>query len=126
MIYNKGYRPYTLNCKTMKYEEGYKEYSTMSNLDNRYVHHSDTKLLDKIEQGLSVMDGITFEDQKNVIIWGLHEYGYPPGLIHPRPNIMTTGAVTDKHMSRVMKENTAEYVFKAMYDRSIVFEFESE
>ena len=132
MLLDKGYIKHILNCKTMKFEiaKGH-TVSTMVNLDHRYFHNTDVNLLDKINKGKSVMDeDFTWEDRKGEICFGLHEAGKPSTLISPRPrirvlknNIILTEQ-NDDAMNIVLKEIEYEEIFKAMYDKSICFEFD--
>lgn len=49
MLLEKGYIKYILNSKTMKYEQVESHnISSMTNLDHRYFHNSDTNVLQKI------------------------------------------------------------------------------
>lgn len=135
-LLDNGYIKYVLNCKVMKFEipKGH-TISTMVNLDHRYVHKSNTKMLKKIEQGKSVMDDdFTWNDREKEIIFGLHEAGKPPTLIHPRPKIEIKKIVkeqvrimdetSDDSMNIVLSKIPFEDILKAMYDKSICFKFD--
>lgn len=132
MLLDKGYIKHILNCKTMKFEKAKGHIiSTMVNLDHIYIHKTDTNLLDKINNGKSVMDkDFTFEDRKGEICFGLHEKDKPPTLISPRPRIevkrikegkeVIENEQYDDSMNVVLKETPHEEIFKAMYDQNIV------
>ena len=114
MLIDKGYIKYIFNCKTMKYEiaKGH-VISTMQNLDYRYFHKSDI-------------------NKQNEICFGLNEYGKPATLISPRPRIKVKRTVNGKQsiqnelfddsMNIVLKNYSNEYIFNAMYDKSIIIE----
>lgn len=88
LLIDKGYEKYRLNPRTMQFEQTDKHlFSTMGDLDYRYIHKDDP-VLEKIKRGKKVTDDdFTREDRKNIIAFGLHEYGKPPTLINPRPKI---------------------------------------
>ena len=81
-------------------------FSTMSDLDIRYIK-------DKIE-----------------IVYGLHEHGKPPTLIFPRPNIKVlreegkTDEEFDDNMNICLQKETPKDIFKAMFDKSITFTYD--
>lgn len=131
---------YAFNAKEMKYYKP-KEHiiSTMVNLGHIYIHNSDANLLNKIEQGKSVMeDDFTWEDRKKEIVFGLREKDKPPTLISPRPRIKVKRFITinekqvevledekfDDSMNIVLSKIDFEKIFKAMYDKSICFDFD--
>ena len=67
-------------------------------------------------------------DFDNVIIFGLHEHKKPPTLITPRPHIkMWRGNVfceqLDDAMNHVLRVESSEDIFKAMFDKSIMFKY---
>lgn len=84
-LIKKGYIKYILDCKTGKYEiaKGH-TISTLVNLDHRYFHNTDKIILEKITKGETVFNtysskneliskaGISIEDRKGEIIFGLH------------------------------------------------------
>ena len=139
-LIDKGYGTYIFNCKDMKYQKANGHIiSTMVNLDHRYIHNTDTNLLDKINKRKSVMDeDFTWDDRKGEICFGLHEKDKPPTLISPRPRIRIQKTIiieskkvdivlTEMHddaMNIVLKEIEYEDIFKAMYDKSICFNFD--
>jgi hypothetical protein len=131
-LIDKGYGRYVLNCKEMKYQKANQHViSTMANLDHRYIHDTDVSLLEKINNGKSVMDNdFTWEDRKGEICFGLHEKDKPCTLISPRPKItilkndITLTEQNDDAMNIVLREIEHEEIFKAMYDKSICFEFD--
>jgi hypothetical protein len=131
-LIDKGYIMYVLDCKEMKYKKAKQHIiSTMVNLDHRYIHNSDTILLDKINKGKSVMDDdFTWDDRRNEICFGLREYGKPPTLISPRPRIRikTKDKILteqdDDAMNIVFLKIDYEDIFKAMYDKSIIFDLD--
>lgn len=139
-LIDKGYGMYAFDCKEMKYYKP-KTYilSSMVNLVHSYIHNSDFNLLDKINKGKSVMDkDFTWEDRKGEICFGLREAGKPPTLICPRPKIRIQKTIIkgsfkrdiiiteewDDAMNIVLKEIEYEDIFKAMFDKSICFEFD--
>lgn len=135
-LIGKGYIKHILNCKTMKFElaKGH-TISTMVNLDHRYIHETDKNLLDKIASGKSVMDkDFTWDDRKGEICFGLNEAYKPPTLCSPRPRIIVKRKKDDKtyyederlddSMNIVLKNKSFEEIFNAMFDTSIVFEFD--
>lgn len=140
MLINKGYIKHILNCKTMKYQVVNKHViSTMLNLDHRYIHENDKVLLNKIEQGKSVMDDdFTWEDRKGVICFGLHEVNKPPTLISPRPKIRVKREYYfngdkmiiiederfDDSMNLALINEEPEQIFKALFDSSVSFNYD--
>lgn len=68
------------------------------------------------------------EDGREVV-YGLSEYKKPPTLIYPRPRILkiVNGIVYDQMrddvMNHCMQKETPEDVLKAMFDKSILFEY---
>lgn len=78
------------------------------------------------------------EDFDNEIIWGLGEMKKPPTLLYPRPSIkvkryrkygedeyvMNEDQTRDDSMNLVLQKETPETIYKAMYDKSIVFEYD--
>lgn len=135
-LIDRGYIMFAFNAKDMKYYKPKTHIiSTIVNLGHIYIHNSDTNLLNKIEQGKSVMeDDFTLEDRKGEICFGLHEVGKPPTLISPRPRIevkrIREGKVVieneqfDDSMNIVLLKIDFEDILKAMYDNSICFEFD--
>lgn len=139
-LIDKGYGMFVLNCKEMKYNKPNQHIiSTMVNLDHRYIHNSDTNLLNKINEGKSVMEeDFTWDDRKGEICFGLHEMGKPPTLISPRPKIRIQKTImedsvkkdivitekNDDAMNIVLSKVDYEDIFKAMYNKSICFEFD--
>lgn len=130
-LIDNGYVKHILNCKTMKFEKTDKHIiSTMQNIDHRYFHNTDKNILQKIDDGKSVMEEyFTWDDRKGEICFGLHEFGKPPTLISPRPRIeikrFKDGQIIiedeqfDDAMNIVLKEICFDEIFKAMYDKSI-------
>lgn len=69
------------------------------------------------------------------IIWGLHEMNKPPTLISPRPNItvetkkdgkiIKINQLRDDAMNICLKEEKAEDIYKALFDKSIKFKYEN-
>lgn len=139
-LINKGYIMFAFNAKEMKYYKPKTHtISTMANLGHIYIHKSDANLLNKIEQGKSVMeDDFNWEDRKNEIVFGLHEGGKPPTLISPRPRIKIKRTITknsirkevviteqsDDAMNIVLSKVDPIIIYKAMYDNSICFDFD--
>ncbi len=76
---------------------------------------------------------------ENVIIWGLHEAGKPPTLIYPRPNITVIKnkrekdtlisrihtEVWDDSMNTCLQKETVEDIYKALFDKTIEFKYET-
>jgi hypothetical protein len=139
-LIDNGYIMFAFNAKEMKY---YKPkvhiISTMVNLGHSYIHNSDTNLLNKIEQGKSVMENdFTLEDRKKEIVFGLREKDKPSTLISPRPKIRVKKFITingkqieviedeafDNSMNIVLSKINFEDILKAMYDDSICFNFD--
>lgn len=139
MLIDKGFIKHILNCRTMKYELADKHImSTMVNLDHRYIHKSDKTLLDKIKQGKSIMDNdFTLDDRKGIVCFGFNEKGKPPTLINPRPKIsvkrereingekqmVIEDQQSDDSMNLVLSKENPEEIFKALFDDSIVFNY---
>lgn len=139
-LIDKGYICFAFNCKEMKYYKP-KSFviSTMQNLGHFYIHKTDEVLLQKIEQGKSVMDeDLPWSIRKGQIDFGLGEQGKPPTLIEPRPKIKVQKSIfidglkseitltewNDDAMNIVLSKIDFEQIFKAMYDNSICFEFD--
>jgi hypothetical protein len=65
------------------------------------------------------------------VFYGLNEYGKPPTLVSPRPNIrhitlsdnywIVRSEQEDDFMNIVLNRHTPQEVFEAMFDRSKVF-----
>lgn len=137
-LFSKGYKKYVLVMVNKKWT--FKPFtneivSSLSNLDYRYIHESDP-IIDKINNNTPITEGgITFEDRKGEICWGLNELGKPPVLIYPRPRIIVKRLDENGHeiyedqrrddsMFIAAKEKTNEEIFEAMFDRTIIFEFD--
>jgi hypothetical protein len=130
-LIEKGYIRFAFDAAKGKYYEP-KLYviSTMSNLGHLYIHESDVNLLSKIKEDKS----ITPEDRKNEITFGLHEKDRPPTLINPRPKIKITRTKEDNiiiedeqfddSMNIVLQKENFNQILKAMYDKSICFEYD--
>jgi hypothetical protein len=130
-LIEKGYIRFAFDAAKGKYYQP-KLYviSTMSNLGHLYIHESDVNLLSKIKEDKS----ITPEDRKNEIIFGLHEKDRPPTLIYPRPRIKVTRTKEDKliiedeqyddSMNIVLQKENFNQILKAMYNKSICFEYD--
>lgn len=136
-LLSRGYLKFGFDSESMKYFKP-KDHiiSTMVNLGYSYIHNSETELLNKIEQGKSVMDSdFTWEDRKNIIAIGLHEKDKPVTLISPRPRIRIKRK-DDKHleviedeklddsMNVVLSKIEFDRILEAMYDKSICFEID--
>ena len=135
-LIDKGYIMFAFNAKEIKY---YKPkihiISTMINLGHIYIHNSDTNLLNKIEQGKSVMDDdFTFEDRKEQIVIGLHEKNKPVTLISPRPRIEVKRLIEDKvcisnelyddNMNIILSNIDFEYILEAIYNKEIILKID--
>lgn len=83
------------------------------------------------------------EDSKgNKVTWGLNEHKKPPTLLHPRPKIILKrkyegkndiifeneieilSELYDDAMNFCLQKESHEEIFKAMFDKSIVFEYD--
>ena len=135
------------------YVKGRKEFSSMGSLANTYIHKDDKVLLGKIEQGLNFGEEegqISFKDRDKTITYGLREMHHPPTLIYPRPRInikrisnedtytieggkcieALAGSVVyfneerDSSMEVVMMNENYEDIYSAMFDKSIIFEYD--
>lgn len=125
-----GYIKYVLNCKLWAFEKPkYHELSTISNLDHRYFHKNDP-IIKKIAE----KHPIESMDRSKEINFGLHESHKPPTLINPRPRIeikqLHEGEIViktelfDDSMNIVLQKCNPAEIYKAMYDKSIVFKFD--
>lgn len=129
-LLDKGYIMFAFDSKEMKYYKPKNHtISTMVNLGHSYIHNSDSNLLDKIEQGKSVMeDDFTWEDRKNEIVFGLREKDKPPTLISPRPRLdiyrqgFTIREDRDDAMNIALSNFSNEEIFEAMYNKDISLE----
>jgi len=134
-LIDKGYLMFAFDAKKgMYYKPKNHIISTMVNLGHIYIHNSDTNLLNKIENNQE----ITHEDRVNQIIFGLNEAYKPATLIYPRPNIrvkrkkiidneecvVIENENFDDSMNIVLSKIDKEEIFKAMYDKSMCFEFD--
>lgn len=129
-----GYLKFCLDTKNMRYTEELKPRTILSSsdhcLDYRYIHESDTNLLNKIKKGLVVGKDISWEDRKNEICFGFREWTKPVTLISPRPKIrvnrngVAETESLDDSMNIVLAKEHFEKILKAMYDRSVFFEYE--
>lgn len=136
-LIEKGYIMYSFDVSEMQYVIPKRHnISTMGDLGYIYIHKSDLVLLDKINNGTKVVgeNSITFKDRKNEIVFGLHEKDRPTTLISPRPNIkvkrlkegieVIETEVLDDSMNVVLSNVSYDEILKAMYDKSICFEFD--
>ena len=129
-----GYRKFAFNTNTFKWEETNKDnISSIFNLDYRYIHKS-SPLIKLIDSGVSAMD-IDNSLRKDEIVFGLSEYGKPPTLTHPRPNIKvkrlcsegeiyTSDQRIDDNMNVVLQKIPFEQILKAMFDKSITLQID--
>lgn len=103
-----GYKAYSRDFKNGGMKEANKYYSSIDKIDNRYVKD---------------------EDYKNEIIYGLNERGNPPTLIYPRPRIKINGEEynmiigQDDSMNMCLSRESNEDIYKALFDRTVVFEY---
>jgi len=109
---------------------GYKSYRYV---DGKYVPNNINDYSTMVEGGLDVRymkDG----DETKQIIFGLNERGKPATLISPRPNITlrvtdSKGKITkisqqfDDAMNVCLREETADKIFEAMYNKDIEFNY---
>jgi len=128
-LIDKGYIKFQFDANEMKYKKAKKHIiSTMVNLGYSYIHNTDVNLLNKIEQGKSVLDkDFTWEDRKNEIVVGLHETKKPVTLINPRPRILIEKIVDDEvirmseyeddSMNIILQKFSFDEIFEAMYDK---------
>lgn len=73
------------------------------------------------------------------IIYGLNEYGHPPGLIYPRPNVVVSRMVEIAHnmfcvrefcnahdstMDILFQNKSVEDIYNAIINSNIKFEFD--
>lgn len=138
-LINKGYIKFIFDAKSRKYKKtNHHTLSTMVNLDHRYIHESETNLLNKIKEGKSVGSGISNEDRSMEVCFGLYEVGKPPVLIHPRPRIkvkrikeiegVDNVVIEDERfadsISVMLQSESNDDIFKAMFDTSIVFRYD--
>jgi len=134
-LIDKGYLMFAFDAKKgVYYKPKTHIISTMVNLGHIYIHNSDTNLLNKIENN----EEITHEDRVNQIVFGLNQADRPPTLIYPRPNIKVKrkkiidneeyffieNESLDDSMNIVLSKIDFEEIFKAMYDKSMCFEFD--
>lgn len=106
------------------------------NITYSYFHHTEEDILQAIEKGLS-----TFSNQfpkyyfSKCIIYGYSYENKPPTLIYPRPRVIvckydTNGSiindkfVSDDAVNLVLASVPPKEIFKALYDKSIVFNFD--
>lgn len=82
--------------------------------------------------------GVLLIKSDSIFSIGLHEYKKPPTLISPRPRIKVHKTIVvnsiqynttineneDDAVNIVLKEIECENIFKAIYDKSICFEFD--
>ena len=124
-LLEKGYVKYVFNNKKNSYELAKRHViSTMVNLAHFYIHKSNNTSLGS--------------NTKNVICFGLHEVGKPPTLIYPRPSIsvkrnrhinneeciVIENEMFDDSMNLVLSKENTEQIFKALFDNSILFEYD--
>ena len=134
-LIDSGYLKFIFNCGTMKYETSNKHtLSSLTNIDNRYIHHTNYELLRMIESKVSVLDS-SFKSEYRIgeICFGLSEKGKPSTLISPRPRINFIKSVNnemvlydeqhDDSMNAALNIFTFEEIMNAINDRSIVLEF---
>lgn len=134
-LIDKGYLMFAFDAKKgIYYKPKTHVISSMVNLGHIYIHSSDINLLNKIENN----EEITNEDCVNQIVFGLREAYKPPTLIYPRPKIKVQrkeivdneeyfwieNESLDDSMNIVLSKIDFEEIFKAMYDKSMCFEFD--
>lgn len=104
---------YNFNTKKLEIAKGH-IISTMVNIDHSYILNNDTD---------------------NIIVFGLHERHKPPTLIKPRPRIevlknyeknhpVIYNQTFDDSMNHCLSNETFEDIYKAMFDKSIVFKYD--
>lgn len=107
--------------------------STSENLDYRYFHETDFRVLDKIKAGKSIMDeDFTADDRQGEFCFGLNHAGKPPTLIQPRPRIKISrirngkrvieNEKYDDSMNVVLRNVPCLEIFKACIDKTKIFE----
>jgi hypothetical protein len=137
-LIDKGHIMYAFDFKEEKfYKPKGHIISTMVNLYHFYIHNSNIDLIKKIENGENVKN-FTENDYEKIIQYGLHEYNKPSTLISPRPRIQVKRFRTyfeeqhkvieteknDDSINIVISKINFEEIYKAMYDKSIVFKFD--
>jgi hypothetical protein len=109
----------------LKYE-GYKEYRYT---EKGFIENKEDYFSTMVNGGLAVYY-VKNNDFNNPVIWGLHEFNKPPTLISPRPKILkyANGLLYNQEMDDVMnlclQKELHQDIFKAMFDKSIVFKYE--
>ncbi len=107
-LIGKGYKMYNYRKGSFVRTDKHR----VSSMDNLYMHY------------------VLNEDFDNYITFGLHEAGYPPTLMHPRPNLSTQykegriEEVRDKDMIRALTIIDYDTIYKALFDRSIVLDID--
>lgn len=110
---------------------GYKSYRYVS---GKYIPNNINDYSTMVEGGLDVRY-IKDSDETKQIIFGLHEKGKPSTLISPRPKITlrvkdSEGKIVcvnqqfDDAMNVCLREELPENIYKAMYDKSIKFNYD--
>jgi hypothetical protein len=137
-LVDKGYIMYAFDFKENKfYKPKVHIISTMTNIRHFYIHNSDTDLLKRIEKEENP-NNFSLKDFEKTIIYGLSEKDKPSTLISPRPRILVKRFRTyneqqykvieseknDDSMNIVISKINFEDIYKAMYDKSIVFKFD--
>ena len=128
LVDKREYIMYILNMKAGKYEIPERHsISSISNLDQRYIHKDDKEFLDYINRGITYSE-IPPDVLNRQIIFGLSEVGLPPTLIMPRPKIRIIktnddGSVTvenetyDTSMNMVLEHISFDKIFYAIYNK---------
>jgi hypothetical protein len=75
------------------------------------------------------------KDFKNSIVWGLSEFTKPPTLVNPRPKIklktnrngreVTLTEKYDDAINICLQKETCEDVYKALFDKNMQFNYET-
>jgi len=127
LVDEKGYIMYILNMKTGKFEIPERHsISSISNLDQRYIHKDDKEFLDYINNGVRHTE-MSQDVLSRQIVFGLSEYEKPPTLISPRPKIRILrtkedGTVSveneayDDSMNVILEHISPEKIYFAMYN----------
>lgn len=122
-----------MNKHLTKYLVDDLSYKSYRYVAGKYVPNNINDYSTMVEGGLAV-HYMKNSDETKQIIFGLHEKGKPPTLISPRPNIIlrltdSEGRTTsmnqwfDDAMNVCLREETANKIYEAMYDKNIQFNY---
>ena len=136
-LLNIGYIRFYMSYDDMVYKRcnNYK-LDINGNITYSYFHYTEEAILEAIDKGLS-----TFSNQFPIyyfgmgIIFGYTDEDKPPTLVYPRPrvivrryepngSIINDKFVSDDTMRLVLASVESKEIFKALYDKSIVFNYD--